>query len=81
MAIYALYGAIYHQQLSHFVFFLAPSCDLMQGQQKELCAVSVLCVCVYTMCICVCALGRKLQLSCNRKAAAAATTTMTSFSL
>lgn len=51
MVIYALYGAIYQQQLSHFVFFLAPSCDLMQGQQKELCAVSVLCVCVYTMCV------------------------------
>lgn len=51
MVIYALYGAIYHKQLSHFVFFLAPSCDLMQGQQKELCAVSVFCVCVYTMCV------------------------------
>lgn len=51
MVIYALYGAIYQQQLSHFVFFLAPSCDLMQGQQKELCAVSVLCVCLYYVCV------------------------------
>lgn len=60
MVIYALYGAIYQQQLSHFVFFLAPSCDLMQGQQKELCAVSVLCVCVYTMHVCCVCFGAQI---------------------